>query len=347
MLYLLHGADSFSRHEKLLELRRAHDADGMLGNNSDTFDGRRVTLGQLTMVCDAWPFLGDFRWVHVTGLLARAGQERSGSSARRGRGGRATARAAPEDDPGWLALADYADRLPPTTVLVLEDGDLRVTNALLAALTPKATVFAFPRLTDRAIEGWIGERARRRGVLFDKAALMLLAQSVSPEASEDGQWHALWSLAADIEKLSLYTGDGRISEAAVRRLAPAAQETRMYLLTDAVAERRLGEALTLVEELLGTGRPAPVLLATIAGRYRQLILLREMLDARYSPADIQERMGVRTEFQFRRLREQAQRWPSARLEQAYLRIVDADRSIKSGKAGDVAALELLVAELTI
>ena len=88
MLYLLHGADSFSRHEKLLELRRAHDADGMLGNNSDTFDGRRVTLGQLTMVCDAWPFLGDFRWVHVTGLLARAGQERSGSSARRGRGGR-------------------------------------------------------------------------------------------------------------------------------------------------------------------------------------------------------------------------------------------------------------------
>src|SRR5581483_1170357 len=257
MLVIIHGADSFSRHEALAALRARLDTDGMLATNTTELDGRRLDLPQLTMVCDAIPFLAERRLVLVRGLLARADGERV-SARRPARTRKPAAGEAPE---GWLALPDYVDRMPESTALVLEDGELRATNALLAALAPKAQVLAYPRLAQRAaIETWIAERARRQGIAIEAAAIRLLAESAPVEAADDGQWHALWGLAGELEKLRLYKTDARITEGDVRRLVPAAMETRIYLLTDAVADRNGRVALGLLEELIAAGRPAPVLL---------------------------------------------------------------------------------------
>jgi DNA polymerase-3 subunit delta len=347
MFYILHGADSFSRHEAVTALRAGLDTDGMLATNTTVLEARRLELPDLTMVCDALPFLGSNRLVHVIGLLARAEGERAPSGRRSGRGSRATTAAADEPPAGWLALAEYVDRMPPSTTLLLEDGDIRSSNALLAALTPKAKVRKFEQITTRSLTSWIGERARRRGVLFDGAALRLLAESVPTDLAEDRQWHALWTLTAEIEKLSLYASAERISESDVRHLVPAALESQIYRLTDAVAERRGDDALRVLEELLASGRPAPVLLAAIAGRYRQLLLLRELLDARVPPGEIMDRLSLRNELQYRRLRDQAAHASPARLEAAYQRILHADRAVKQGRLDDGTALEVLVAELTI
>lgn len=341
MLHVFYGPDSYSRHEAIAALRTELDADGMLATNTTVLDGRRLTLDELMGVCDAMPFLGAYRLVHVQGLLAVAGGERPTGR----RAGRSAASGGDEPQAGWLGLAEYVTRMPPTTVLLLEDGDVRPGNALLVALMPKGKVREFSRLTPRAVEAWIGERARRRGVLFEGAALRLLADSVPPEVAEDGQWHALWSLAAEIEKLSLYARGERITESDVRRLVPAALESRIYLLADAVAERRGGEALAVLEELVAAGRPTPVLLAAVAGRIRQLIMVRELLEARVAPREIQNRLGIRSAWQFDRLREQASRLSLPRLESAYQRLLVADRAVKSGRVDEVTALEIAVAEL--
>jgi DNA polymerase-3 subunit delta len=341
MLYLFYGADSYSRHEAIASLRAELDRDGMLTTNTTTFDGRRLTLPELTMVCDAAPFLGAHRLVHVHGLLAAAASERP-TGGRRGRG---TAPVSDDAPAGWLALAEYIPRMPKTTVLVLEDGDVRPNNPLLLALAQQGKAREFTRLTPRAIEAWIGERARRRGVLFEAAALRLLAESTPQEAAEDGQWHALWGIASEIEKLSLFARGERISESDVRRLVPAALESRIYVLADAVAERRGAEALAVLEELLASGRPAPVLLAAVAGRIRQLLLIRELLDQRVPPREIGARLGIRSEWQFDRLREQASRSSPARFESSYQRLLQADRAVKTGRADEGIALATVVAEL--
>lgn len=342
MLVIFHGPDSFSRHEAVTKLRADLDTDGMLATNTTLLDARRITLADLTMVCDAAPFLGARRLVHVQGLLARVESERPAA----GRRGARAAKAPTEDAAaGWLALAEYADRMPATAVLVLEDGDLRSTNPLLAALGGKADIHVFRRLSAREIEGWIGARARQRGVLFEGTALRLLAESAPTEAADDRQWHALWGIAGEIEKLSLYAHGERITEQEVRRLVPAALESRAYLLADRVAERRGGEALAMLEELLAGGRPAPVLLATLATRLRQLLLYHDLKAAGLPRHEIQTRLAVRSDWQFDRLREQAERLAPARLETAWGRLIAADRSIKRGRTDEVTAVELLVAEL--
>ena len=135
------------------------------------------------------------------------------------------------------------------------------------------------------------------------------------------------------------------SEEDVERLVPAALQTRVYALADAVMRREPEAALTALERLLMAGQPAPVLLAAIAGRLRQLLLLRELLAARVPEPQIRERLGLRSQPQFDILRRQAQALSPTRLETAYLRVLDADRALKGGRMDDVTVLETLVAEL--
>jgi DNA polymerase-3 subunit delta len=341
MLIIFHGPDSYSRHQALTRLRAELDRDGMLGANTTVLDAKGLTLPALTMVCDAAPFLSAHRLVHVQGLLARAETEPS-TAGRRGRRGKP---AGGDDGEGWLALADYVERMPPTTVLVLEDGELRSGNPLLTALKPKARVEGFPRLSTHQLEGWIARRARELGVIFDKPALTRLAEATPSDLTEDRQWHGLWWLAAEIEKLTLFVGQGRITEEDVERLVPAVLQTRIYTLADAVVRREREAALTALERLLMAGQPAPVLLTTIAGRLRQLLLLRELLAAGVPEPEIRERLGLRSPTQFDILRRQAQVLSSPRLEAAYLRVLEADRAVKGGRMDEVTALETLVAEL--
>ena len=48
----------------------------MLATNTTELDSRRLTVSDLTMVCDALPFLATWRLVLVRGLLQRADSER-------------------------------------------------------------------------------------------------------------------------------------------------------------------------------------------------------------------------------------------------------------------------------
>ena len=66
-VYLFHGEDRFARLEAVAALRREHDSDGSLVNNSVNLDGARVSLGELGAAVSAAPVpwrgpLGASRW---------------------------------------------------------------------------------------------------------------------------------------------------------------------------------------------------------------------------------------------------------------------------------------------
>jgi len=347
---MLYGPDSFSRAEALAALKTRLDTDGMLATNTNVFQAKDLTPAQLRMTCEALPFLAANRLVVVEGLLARLGG-RTGGRGRRG-GGAANL---PEE---WKELPALVAGMPPTTTLVLADGDLPAESALLQALTEHGRARNFPRLPGRKLEEWIAARAKALGLVLEADALKLFAESVSQEMGEDGQWHALWGVVNDLEKLSLYAegprngaegsrnGAGRraISAEDVRRLVPAAADTNVFAWVDAVIERRGDEALRRLTDLLFAGQPAPVLLTLLARGYRQLVLYADLAAAGERPDEIGRRLNL-PRWQLDRLTRQAARYRPPGLAVTYGRMLAADRSVKRGEADETAALELLTAEL--
>ncbi|MFA6564120.1 MAG: DNA polymerase III subunit delta [Verrucomicrobiia bacterium] len=89
----------------------------------------------------------------------------------------------------------------------------------------------------------------------------------------------LRQIETELEKIAAYVGDrGAIEPADVRAVGSASREAIAWDLNDAVGHRDLGKALRLLDRLLFQGEEILGLLALVASRVRQLLILRELVD---------------------------------------------------------------------
>ena len=326
MLYVFYGPDSFSRREALRELTAALDSDGMLQSSTAIFDGRQVTPQEVVAACNSAPFFSVNRLVIVEGFLQHAGGGAKGRGSRR--------RTADGGEGPWQALVDCLDGMPPTTTLVLLDGDVPSGRSLLAALSGKGQVRQFRAPDRRALPDWIQRRAQGLGLKIDRRAVALLGNLVGND---------LWSLANELNKLTAYADGQSIREEDVRALVGAA-DIVIWGLLDAIADERSGAALKLLRQLFAQGSEASYILSMLQRQYRRLAIARELLDAGSSSRSVGEKLGAKG-FGLEKLLEQAARHPLSRVRRAYRRLLEADAAIKRGIYEPELSLELLVQEL--
>ncbi len=326
-VYLFHGEDRFARLEAVAALRREHDSEGSLTNNSVSFDGARVSPGELGAAVSAAPFLGGVRWVRVDGLCARFGFQ---SGARRGR-----------QLGDWAGLTDILEQIPPTTVLVFVEDELRRANPMLQLIEPLADVREFARLKPQEALEWLRGEVRRRGLHMTRNA----AQTLVDRAGGDRG-----ALTQAVDKLSLYAGDANVDETIIEAMVPAVRSVTIFNLVDAVAEGRLADAMQALDGVRAEGEPETRIIQMLARTYRQIVVAREVLDRGGSNEDIQA--AVKTNFAWlaRRLRRQAQAYTRASADAAMARLLEAEVAIidyrrDDGGLPEDVAVELLVAEL--
>ena len=326
---VFYGEDEFSLREELAGIKSEIDSDSLLAGNVVALDGRALKPGELLSVCATMPFLGGRRLVIVEGLLRRFESGRSGGRRREEGGSR-------EGTGPWKGLPAALTELPDSTTLVLIDGELGTGNSLLRLLAPVAETRQFPSLRQRAVPDWIRTRAAKLGLDVAPRAISLLAELVGND---------LRALSQELEKLGVYAQGRRIEEEDVKALVSSAREASILAMVDAVVEGRTNAAYRLLEELRDEGFSSMRLLSMITRQYRHLVLAKELMLARLSPAEIGQRLEIRSSFALGKVMEQSQRYSMPQLEAAFVRLLEADASIKRGVYDEDAAIEMLLEDL--
>jgi len=334
VFHILYGTDDFSLREEMERIKAGLGDGESLASNTTLFDGQRLGLNQLMDACMALPFLGSHRLVVVQGLLARFDRREKGS-AEQGEGNASASRGSAASKE-WSALVERVAGLPPTTVLVLVDGQIGKGNVLLKKLAPLAEVKEFPSLKGAALRQWIERRVKQEGGSISPEAVRLLASLVGDN---------LWVLASEIDKLISYTLQQAIDVGDVEAVVSYAREANVFAMVDALLERRASTSASLLHQLLQEGAPAPYLIFMVTRQLRMLVQVKE-LDVKGLPnSQIKSVLGVTSDYVLGKAVEQAKRYSMQRLEQVYHSLLDTDLSIKRGVYGGELALDLLVAEL--
>lgn len=324
-VYLFYGEDRFARLEAVAALRREHDADGALINNSVNFDGARLSLAELGAAVAAAPFLGGVRWVRVDGLCARFGVPR--------RGGRQLGE--------WDGLPEVLQQLPATTVLVFVEDELRRGNPMLQLIEPLADTREFARLKPEEALEWLRGEVRRHGLHLTRNAAQTLVERAGGDRG---------SLTQAVDKLSLYAGDANVDETIVEAMVPATRSVSIFNLVDAVAERRLADAMRALDGVRADGEPEARIIQMLARTFRQIVVTREVIDRGGSNEEIQQATRANFAWLARRLRRQAQSYTQTSADAALARVLEAEEAIISyrrdeGGLPEDVAVELLVADL--
>ncbi|MDQ2906268.1 MAG: DNA polymerase III subunit delta [Ktedonobacteraceae bacterium] len=355
MFYLLHGEDEFSSREHLKRLRR----EGNFDYNQATYNGGEGDLGTIIATCDTYPFLTEQRLVIVEGLpkkrrgaasadgeqeeqapadppapTAAAIVGKKGGKGKKGKkGGKSgvdtRSRAVFEKE-----LAAYVSSLPETAVLVvLVDEVLDTSSPLLKAAQAhgKEIKSLLPKGT--TLESWIVKRAKSSGAAISPDAAALLANFIGSQ---------LRLLANELDKLAAYVGPGatiRVED--VRILSAQVQETRIFDLTDALAQRNRTQALDILHDLLANGQPPLMLISLITSQVRSLLLVKELAQKGMRVPQIASTIGM-APFLAEKILRQVHKFSMPQLEDAYRQLLAADAALKRSRLTPEMALDLLV-----
>ncbi len=330
MLYILLGQDDFSLHEALEEIKRGIGDQVFLAANTITLDGPQFTPAQLKTVCETVPFLAEKRLVIVDGLLQRF--EPKGKSARQKK-----TREISNQQSDYKSVSAQISQIPDSTILVLVDSRIASSNPLFKELSAKAEVRSFPLLRGARLRQWIQRRVTRERGSISAEAVNLLAELVGGN---------LWVMANEINKLILFTSGRRIEEEDVRIIVSYAQEANVFAMVDAILGFKTGVAEQLLQQLIESGAAPAYLLVMLLRQLEMIVRAKELRNRGQSETEIQDKLGLTSEFTLRKVLDQADRYPMAQIKEVYRKLLEADLSIKTGKYGGELALNILIAELS-
>lgn len=324
--HLLHG-DSFLVPRRLDELIAESGASDVLEANRHRLVGSQTKPGELLSMCNALPFMDDYRLVVVEGLLGTA--ESQGRGRRRGSSG----------DSGvagqWQTLGDAIPLMPDTTILVFTDGPLSANNPLLRLLRPVAQVEELSAPSGEVLARWVKSAAEAKGSSISPSAIRSMTDLVGND---------LWTLTQELEKLALYCSGREIGEADVGEMVSQVREASIFAAVDAMIDGRPGVALRLLHQLKEDGREAPYIISMVERQLRLLALARDSMDRGVPQSELRGRLGTSSDFVVRKTVEQARRHSMPDIIRRYNRLLETDLAIKRGRLEPDLALELLVGD---
>lgn len=202
-----------------------------------------------------------------------------------------------------------------------------------------------------SLAGWIEVRARERQIKLGPGAARELAQRVGGYVREGDVERSQQSRVAvsELEKLALRHDLGEaVTVADVQALVAEAVPGSVWAFVDAVGMRQRTRALELLERII-EDKPAPVLLAVLHRRLRELIEVQDRLERGETPGSLVRSMRL-VPFRAETLARQAKGWSARELDVALEGLVELDALIKgvggrrSSDARDRLAFDLWITD---
>jgi DNA polymerase-3 subunit delta len=166
--------------------------------------------------------------------------------------------------------------------LLLSATEVDKRRSFYKTLTNRAELQIFDRL-DSSRSGWeegateiVRARAQKRKLQFDDEALDLFVLLTGGDTRQ---------IDSELEKIDIFLGEERrVNVDLVRELVPLSRTGVIFELGNALAERDLERALTLVRRLLDQGESAiGILLVAILPTIRNLLLAKDLMERNRMP----------------------------------------------------------------
>jgi len=214
-----------------------------------------------------------------------------------------------------------------------EEPDKRI--KLFKSLQKCAKCQEFCCLEPEKLKKWAALEFEKNKVKINADALDLLVSFVKDD---------LWQMANEINKLSNYKRNGIIKKEDVELLVKPNIENEIFKTIDAIASKDKKLALSLLHKHLDGGEPPLKLLSMIAYQFRNLLIIKELQDAKKPYALVVKKSGLHP-FVAQKSYYLCNQFSFEKLKKIYLKIFQIDSDIKTGKIESETALDLLLAEI--
>jgi DNA polymerase III subunit delta len=307
MIFLLYGPDSFRAHQKLAGIREKFLLSQPSFNLAQINITELKSPDELSRLFQSATLLGGKRLVIVSNLLSLG---------------------SPVIKEEFVKLAKQ--NLPEDlTVVVFEGLEFDKRQAGFKLLNQPKTAQCFEVLSGSELLAFAKHLSSKKQLTIDPPLLQRVVSLVGGD---------LWRLENELNKLSAYSATRPLSSEVVRDLVSANLVDNLFSLMDAVAGRNPSLANRLLADLLQGGEDPIGLIAILSFQFRNLILIKSLVEQRKTSGDIIRQTGLHP-YAVSNSIKQAGKFSSAWLIAGYQRLVVLDWKIKSGELAPADALD--------
>jgi DNA polymerase-3 subunit delta len=311
--YLLLGKERFLKQEFVLELRKKIFPAADPGFNLKEFTAKKDSLGVFFDFCRTAPFLSEKR-------LAIFWDAEKLSAA---------------DKENFLTQWNAPFPGSAEVVVSCDESNSR-RDDFLRALSEKIKPLIFHAPYDRDFPGWIAVRAKKHAVSLDRIAAGRILECVGKDLAR---------IDSALDQLSIFVSPKTVVTGAdVDALLGKSAEQDVFLLMDFLIERNAASALTQLRRLWQEGAHGIEILAVLATQVDKLKKAFLLLSQGASGESIGAELRIHSFFLDKFLK-QLERVSSERLKALADGILKTDHAIKTGRAEQASAVELLVLRL--
>lgn len=233
-------------------------------------------------------------------------------------------------------LNDYLPHAVPEALLILTADKIDGRRKFYQEFKKYGEMVEFRRLSANQVPAFVREQTREAGRSLTEAAMALFCRRVGTSLQE---------VHGELTKLFSYLGERTLADVAdVAAVVSDSRTESIFDLTNAIGRRQAGEALRLLNRLLGEGIAPLLVLNMLTRHFRQMWAAREFLDAGLAAREMAGRIGINPYF-IEGLLEQARRFPPGEYRRVFELCLETDLALKSAGAHPSARLERLVLEI--
>ncbi len=241
------------------------------------------------------------------------------------------------DATGRQAVLAVARDPSPGTVLVLRAESVGRQGKFFKEVQEHAQVVAVSRLRASERSSWLRAEVRRLGRKAGDGLVAALVDTVGQDLRE---------LAGAVAKLHVAVPPPEPLQARhVAEFLSKTADRRGYELTDAMLAGEPATALGYLDALFAQGEEPIGLLGMLARQLRNVLYVSEHPNT--PDGQVAQAVGVRGDWQVRKLRGQARRFHPEVLRRALDLVAETDAQIRNGSPSPRLAVELIVARIAI
>ena len=185
-------------------------------------------------------------------------------------------------------LSDYVQDPSPSTCLIFQGEKVDQRKKFFLDVKRNGRLVEYRRLFENQLGVFIRNEATVYGKRLEPAAVEMLVHLVG---------NNLQDLAAQIEKVATYMGErSTIRVDDIRQVTSDTKVDTVFDLANALGEKNLGKSLRSLHTILRDGEAPLMLLAMMTRHFRQLRLVKELLEKKMSSREISKAAGINPYF---------------------------------------------------
>lgn len=217
----------------------------------------------------------------------------------------------------------YLEKPVDSTCLIFLSAKTDFKKKFYKAIRAAGCAVNFAELRINQVIPWIQNAAREIGLNIDRSGCAFLQEVTGSRLRE---------IYSELEKLKLSHGESKIREQEVKDLAINSRMYSIFELMDALSEKKVAQALSVLSRFLDEEdkKSAPLQIIGMLNRQVGLLWQVKALAAKgENSSGIASKLGI-APFSVKNFLRQCKRWTPEELEKGIKLLYEADRLLKSG-----------------